>query len=55
MKADTAKSTILVISMGFLVVHLVFAWKWAIVTSLVTGMTGIFSPYLTKIIDFWWI
>jgi hypothetical protein len=55
MKADTSKSTILVIAMGFLVMHLVFAWKWAIMTSLVTGMIGIFSPSLTKIIDVWWM
>lgn len=55
MKPDTSKSTILVISMGFLVVHLVFSWKWAIMTALATGLIGVFSPSLTKIIDLWWM
>ena len=55
MKTDTSKSTILVISMGFLVFYLVFAWQWAVVVSLIVGITGIVSPYLSKKIEWGWM
>ena len=55
MKRDTSKSTILVISMGLLVFYLVFAWQWAVIASLIIGVTGILSSYLSKKIEWGWM
>ena len=53
-KADTAK-TILTISIGFLVIFLITEWQWAIVVSLIVGLIGVFSDYLSKKIVFLWL
>lgn len=55
MKTDTSKSTILVISMGFLLLYIVFAWQWAVILSLIVGAIGILSPYLSKKIEWLWM
>jgi hypothetical protein len=55
MKKDTSKSTILVISMGFLILYLVFAWRWAVTTSLVIGLVGILSNTLSNKIEWAWM
>jgi hypothetical protein len=55
MKTGTSKSTILVISMGFLMLYLVFAWKWPIYVSLIVGAIGIVSSYLSKKIEWIWM
>jgi len=55
MKKDTSKSTILVISMGFLILYLVFSWQWAIITSLVIGLVGIISGTVSRIIEKGWM
>ena len=55
MKKDTTKSTILVISMGFLVLHLAFSWHWAVIVSVTVGITGIVSSYLSGKIEWVWI
>jgi ABC-type dipeptide/oligopeptide/nickel transport system permease subunit len=55
MKIDTSKSTILVISMGFLVLHLLFSWQWAVLISLLVGVIGITSPYLSGKIESIWM
>ena len=55
MKIDTSKSTILVISMGFLVLHLLFSWQWAVFISLLVGVIGITSPYLSGKIELIWM
>jgi hypothetical protein len=55
MKTDTSKSTILVISMGFLIVYLVFNWHLAVMVSLVVGGIGIISSYLSKKIEWVWM
>ena len=47
--------TILTISIGFLIVFLVTDWKWAIYLSLVIGLIGIFSPFLSRQVDFLWM
>lgn len=54
-KADTSKATILVISMGFLIIYLIFSWQWAIYVSLVVGLTGIISPALSRLIESGWM
>lgn len=55
MKKDTSKSTILVISMGFLVLHLAFSWYWAVIVSLIVGIIGIVSSYLSSKIEWAWM
>ena len=55
MKTDTSKSTILVISMGFLILYLVFAWQWAVLVSLIVGVVGVLSSYLSKKIEWVWM
>jgi len=55
MKTDSSKSTILIISMGFLVLNLLFLWKWALIVSLVIGITGIMSTYLSQKIEWIWM
>ena len=55
MKKDTTKSTILVISMGFLILHLAFVWHWAAVVSLSVGIIGIVSSYLSRKIEWVWM
>jgi len=55
MKTDTSKSTILIISMGFLVLYLVFFWQWAVIVSLIVGVVGIVSAYLSRKIEWLWM
>ena len=55
MKSDTSKSTILVISMGFLVLHLIFFWQWAAIVALLVGVVGIVSTFLSKKIEWGWM
>lgn len=55
MKTDSSKSTILVISTGFLFLYIIFSWHWAIIVSLIVGMIGIASPFLTKKIEWLWL
>jgi hypothetical protein len=55
MKTDTSKSTILIISMGFLILHLVFLWQWAVYVSLVVGITGIASSLISEKIEWGWM
>ena len=54
-KADTSKSTVLVICIGFLFVYLVFKEKWALYASLVIGVSAIASPYLSRKIEWLWM
>jgi hypothetical protein len=55
MKKDQSKTTILVIVVGFMLIYLKFHWKWAIITSLIIGLIGIISPFLSRKIDWLWI
>jgi len=55
MKTETSKSTILIISMGFLILHLIFLWHWAIYASLIIGVAGASSNYLSKKIEWAWM
>jgi Saxitoxin biosynthesis operon protein SxtJ len=55
MKPDTSKSTVLVICMGFLVLFLVFGWKWALYTSLGIGVLAIASTFLSQKIEWLWM
>jgi hypothetical protein len=53
-RTDTAK-TVLTISVGFLVLYLLFHLKWALTVSLIIGLTGILSDYLSKKVVFVWL
>jgi hypothetical protein len=55
MKTDTSKSTVLIISMGFLALYLTFAWTWAIYISLIVGVIGIISSYLSEKTEWLWM
>jgi hypothetical protein len=52
---DTSKTTMLVISMGFLVIYLVFSWDWAVWVSLGAGITGIVSLWLSQKVEWLWM
>ena len=55
MKTDTSKSTILVISMGLLLYFIIFSSQWTLIASLIIGLIGIFSPYLSGKIEWAWL
>jgi len=55
MKTGNSKSTIIVISMGFLILHLMFSWQWAIYLSLIVGLIGILSDALSRMIEAGWM
>lgn len=55
MKTDNSKTTILVICMGFLVMYLAFAWKWALYTSLGVGVLALCSSFLSQKIEWAWM
>jgi amino acid permease len=52
-KTNTVK-TVLIISVGFVLVYLATKWKWALTASAIIGLLGICSSYLCKKIDFLW-
>ncbi len=54
-KIDTSKSTILIISMGFLILYLAFSWQWAVIVSLTIGVIGIISSNLSIKIEWGWM
>lgn len=55
MKSEATKSTILVISTGLLVLHILFSWQWAVYASLGIGIIGVLSSYLSEKIHLFWI
>lgn len=55
MEKENAKSTMLVISTGFLALHLIYSWQWAIFVSLAAGIIGIVSPFLSRKIAWAWM
>jgi Saxitoxin biosynthesis operon protein SxtJ len=55
MKKDTSKSAMLVISTGFLILYLIFSWRWAVIMSLCIGIAGILSDSLSRTIEKGWM
>ena len=53
-KTNPAK-TVLIISVGFILVYLISKWNWAIYVSLFIGLIGVFSDYLSQKVDFLWM
>lgn len=54
MKHDNSKATILVISTGFLLLYIIFSWKWTLYTSLGIGIISIASPYISQKVEWLW-
>lgn len=52
--SSRSKETILVITVGLLVLHLVFSAKIFLTLSLLVGLAGILSPWLSEKIHFCW-
>jgi ABC-type multidrug transport system fused ATPase/permease subunit len=55
MNTEKTKSTMLIISMGFLFLYLILSWKWAIIVSFSVGIVGIASPFLSRKIEWAWM
>ncbi|WP_162052206.1 SxtJ family membrane protein [Pontibacter pamirensis] len=53
-KSDPVK-TVLVITVGMLLVYIISEWEWALYVSLAVGALGLLSGYLAKKIDFLWM
>ena len=53
-KSDPTKA-ILTITVGFLIVYLISHWKWALSVSLIIGLIGVFSNYLSIKIEYLWM
>jgi len=47
--------TILIITVGMLVVYMLTEYQWALYTAVSIGLVGILSNYLAKKIDFLWM
>lgn len=47
--------TVLTITVGFLIVYLITSWNWAIITSVVVGILGLFSSRVAGIINTLWM
>ena len=54
MKDYKSKETMLVITVGFLVLYKITHHQWMFITALVVGLIGVFSFYLSKKIDWLW-
>ena len=54
MKKDTSKSTILIITLGFVIISLMFNQKWAIYTALIIGILGAASDWAAIKIEWLW-
>ncbi|RZT96151.1 hypothetical protein EV201_0784 [Ancylomarina subtilis] len=53
-KSDPIK-TVLVITVGMLIVFSISHWRWAFNAAVIIGILGIVSPFLAKQIDFLWM
>jgi hypothetical protein len=51
---DSTATTILVIAMGFLALHVLFAWEWAVLVALTVGWTGLLSHRAGSAIERAW-
>jgi hypothetical protein len=47
--------TILTISVGFILIFLVTKLKWTLLVAFIVGLIGIFSPYLSKKVNYLWM
>ncbi|MGM0651017.1 MAG: hypothetical protein ACQES1_11000 [Bacteroidota bacterium] len=54
-KLTSALKTVLVITVGFIIVYLISQWIWALWIAAIIGVCGIISEYLAVKIDFLWM
>jgi len=54
MKSNPVK-TVLVITVGMLVVYMFTKWQWALYVSLIIGILGVFSSYMAGKIEWVWM
>ena len=54
-KKSNSEKTVLIISIGFIVIYILSDFKWALYTSLVIGILGIISIKICDFIDFLWM
>lgn len=47
--------TVLVITIGLLIVYFITQWRWVLNASAIVGLLGLLSGYLAKQIDFLWM
>lgn len=55
MKRERTLETMLVITVGLLVLHLIFKNSWLLTAALVLGLIGIFSNFLSEKITLGWM
>jgi hypothetical protein len=55
MNKDSSRTTILVISTGFLILHMLFNWEWAIFVTLAVSVAGLISLWVSKKIEWLWM
>ena len=53
-KSDPVK-TVLVITVGMLIVYLLTKWQWSLYIALIIGVLGVLSDYFSKKIDYVWM
>ena len=53
-KTDPIK-TVLVITVGMIILHVAYEWHWALYVGLGIGIFGLASDYLAKKIDYLWL
>ena len=53
-KSDPVK-TVLVITVGMLVIYIITKQQWSLYTALVIGILGVFSNYIAQKIDWVWM
>lgn len=47
--------TVLIITVGMLIIYLITKWKWSINVSIIVGVLGLLSNYFAEKIDFLWM
>lgn len=55
MKRERTLETMLVITVGLLVLHLIFKKPWLLTAALVLGLVGVFSNFLSEKITLGWM
>lgn len=51
MKSNSSRLSVLILSMVFLILFVIFGWKWTIFLSLIVGISGILSSYLSSLVE----
>ena len=52
---NNSTKTVLIITVGFTIVFLIFRFEWVLITSIIVGVLGILSNKISIAIDFLWM